>query len=413
MSDCLEHCSRFWGNGEGCFGIVWVGDTGACWIRNSTTSTKNLVPLENHYSALVVASQMSGYDTKCPAADASVHDLAGVEGMGYTVNCNKVISGFDGCFSGMPKPCLENPYMGYFHTSSLDECLKICVDQHPLCKGVSWSPDLAIGFANCWPKTGFADGGLQSPGQKQGTIHSATITRIDPVNNQCPEKKTYSNTEKKKDFDIHCGQTSAGSNITSIHMQNLTSCMDACASSDQKCVGVVFDSKLEGGFKNCYLQNTTNTVADMGSATYAALSSGTSSGGGSGSNDGGNNSSSTSSSSSSKAWIAGPVIGGIAAVALVAFLAFWLRKRKARAAGASAVEKDGREFGQYGPAPAYSPGAAGGAAPAGGYYDPPPSAHMAHAATPMELSGQERQANELPASTKYAAHAKDAPQELP
>jgi hypothetical protein len=412
MSDCLEHCSRFWGNGEGCFGVVWVGDSGACWIRNSTTSTKNLVPLENHYSALVVADDMKGYDTKCPAADSSIQTLDGVDGMGYTVNCNKVISGFDGCWSGMPKPCLPNPYMGYFHTSSLDECLNICVDQHPLCKGVSWSPDLAIGFANCWPKTGFADGGLQSPGAKQGTIHSATITRIDTVDAKCPDQKTYTSSGNggKKGFDIKCGQTSSGSNITSMHMQNLTSCMDACASSDQKCVGVVFDSKLEGGFKNCYLQNTTNTVADMAAATYAALSSGSSSSGSGNGNGNGGSSNSSSSSSSSKAWIAGPVIGGIAAVALVAFLAFWLRKRKARTAEASAVEKDGREFGQYGPAPAYSPGTAA-AVPAGGYYHSPPNAHVA--TTPMELNGQDRQANELPASTKYAAHAKDAPQELP
>jgi hypothetical protein len=342
-----------------------------------------------------------------------VHDLAGVDGLGYTMNCNKVISGFDACFSGMPKPCLDNPYMGYFHTSTLDECLQICVDQHPLCKGVSWSPDLAIGFANCWPKNGFPDGGLQSPGAKQGVLHSATITRIDTVDKKCPDKKTYSNAAKKRDFDIHCGQTSAGSNMTSMHMQNLTSCMDACATSDQQCVGVVFDSTLEGGFKNCYLQNTTNTVADMASATYAALSSGSSNSGSGNGNSGSNDSSNTLSSSSSKAWIAGPVIGSIAAIALLAFLVFWLRKRKARTAGVSAVEKDGREFGHYGPAPAYSPGAAA-TAPAGGYYDRPPNAYMDYSATPTELSGQDRQANELPASTKYAhTHAKDAPQELP
>lgn len=412
MADCMEHCSRFWGNGEGCFGVVWVASDGACWLRNSSTGTANLVKLEENYSALVVDGEMKGYNTTCPAADASVHDLAGVDGLGYTVNCNKVISGFDTCFSGIPKPCLDTPYQGYFHTSTLEECIHICVDQHPLCKAVSWSPDLKIGFANCFPKSGFPDGGLQSPGAKSGVIHSATITQIDPVDSKCPDKKTYTNTEKKKDFDIHCGRVNTGTNMTYLHTQNLTSCMDTCAKSDQKCIGVVFDSSLSGGFKNCYLQNTTNTVSNSASATYAALSS-SSSGASDSGNNGSNDSSSSPSSSSSKAWVAGPVIGGIAAIALLAFLAIWLRKRKARAAGASAVEKDGREFGQYGRAPAYSPGAAGGSPPDGGYYDPPPNAHAEYASTPMELSGQDRQANELPASTKYAhAHAKDA-QELP
>jgi hypothetical protein len=405
----MEHCSRYMGDGEGCFGIVWVEENGECWIRNSTTGTQNMVRKDGHYSALVVNGEMSGFDTKCPAADASVHEVAGVDGMGYTMNCNKVISGFDTCFSGMPKPCLDSPYKGFFHTETLEECINICVDQHPLCKAVSWSPDLKIGFANCWPKSGFPEGGLQSPGTKLGNIHTATITRIDPIDNKCPSSTTY-NTNKAK-FDIHCGQVNSGTNITSIHSQNITSCMDACANHDQKCIGVVFDSNLSGGFKNCYLQNTTNTVSDQASATYAALANG-SSGNGNG-NGNGNNNSDDSSSSPSKAWIAGPVLGGIAAIALLAFAIFWWRRRKAKATGTHALEKDGHEFGSYGAAPAYSPGGNG----ATGYYDAPPGVQAGQQRydappPPMEMSGQGVEANELPASTKYA-HAKSAPHELP
>jgi hypothetical protein len=426
MADCMEHCSRFWGIGEGCFGVVWTEAKGNCWIRNSTTGTANLRPEVTAHSALVIDDEMKGVDTKCPAPDASVHDLSGVDGMGYTMNCNKVISGFDTCFSGFPKPCLDAPYRGFFHTNTMEECIRICVDQQPLCKGVSWSPDLKIGFANCWPKTGFSDGALQSPGQKQGVIHSATITRIDPVDTKCPEKKTYtSNAGKaKNNFDIKCGQVSSGSNMTMLHRQNITSCMDACASSEQKCVGVVFDSGLAGGFKNCYLQNTTNTVSDLASATYAAMSSSTSGDSSSGSGAGsGSGNSDNSSSSSSKAWIAGPVIGGIAAIALLAFLAFWWRKRKGQSAHNATIEKDGREFGSYGPAPAYSPGgAAGPSSPgAGGYYDPPPPPPVA----PLtELNGDNREVRELPTTTDKYAHShvsdqfaypsgKSAPHELP
>jgi hypothetical protein len=401
------------GDGEGCFGIVWIAENQNCWIRNSTTGTQNMVKKEGHYSALLVDGQMGGFDTKCPAADASVHELAGVDGMGYTMNCNKVISGFDTCFSGMPKPCLDDPYQGFFHTSTLEECLAICVDQHPLCKAVSWSPDLKIGFANCWPKSGFPDGGLQSPGPKQGSIHTATITRIDSVDNKCPEKTTYtSSSSNKAKFDIHCGQVNSGTNITSLHTQNITSCMDACATYDQKCTGVVFDSALLGGFKNCYLQNTTNTVSNQASAMYAVISSGSSSGGNNNNNSNDSNNNNNNTSSPSKAWIAGPVIGSIALLALIAFLFIWFRRRRTQSAQSAAFEKDGHaSTGYQGASTYHSPT---GAAP--GYYDPPPGVHAGqqqqYDAPLMELGGQSREAGELPATEKYAANGKSTMHEL-
>lgn len=406
MTECMERCSRYAGNGEGCFGVVWIPSRTECWIRNSTTGTQNLKKVEDAHSALLVDGQMSTFDTKCPAADGSTNELSGVSGMGYTMNCNKVITGYETCFSGMSKPCFESPYSGYFHTETMEECIQICVEQHPLCKAVTWSPELKIGYANCLPKTGYPEGGLTSPGAKQGILHSATITRIDPVNRDCPTEKTFTTTSKAT-FDIHCGQASSGTNMTMMHTQNVTACMNACAATD-KCVGVVFDSSLAGGFKNCYLQNTTNTVADLSSYMYASLSSksGNSNDNSNNNNNSGSNSSTKKSKSKSKAWIAGVVIGAIAALALIAFAIWWFRRRRATATANAAVEKDGHEFGAYGPAPAYSPGATQGS-----YTDAP----LAHTAAPMELSGQSHAANELPASTstKYAQEQRRNVQELP
>lgn len=409
MAECMERCSRYAGNGEGCFGVVWIPSRTECWIRNSTTGTQNLKKVENAHSALLVDGQMGTFDTKCPAADASTNELPGASGMGYTMNCNKAISGYDTCFSGMNKPCFEAPYSGYFHTETMEECIQICVDQHPLCKAVTWSPELKIGYANCIPKTGYPEGTLPSPGSKQGILHSATISRIDPVSRDCPKDQTYT-TPSKSTFDIHCGQASSGTNMTMLHTQNVTSCMDACAASEQKCVGIVFDSSLAGGFKNCYLQNTTNTVADLSSYMYASLSS---SSGGSSNNDNGNSNNSqngsgrfTKKKSKSKAWIAGVVIGAIAALALIAFAIWWFRRRRAAAASNSAIEKDGHEFGAYGPAPAYSPGATQGS-----YADAP----LVGRGAPMELNGDSHIAGELPAtsSTKYAKERSGPVSELP
>lgn len=413
--DCMELCSRYWGNGEGCFGVVFVPSKGNCWIRNSTTSSASFTPEVGTFSALLTnTNEMTGYSTACPNADLSVNTLSGVDGLQYTTNCGKVINGQDLCFSGYP--CLDNPFYGYYHTETMEECLRICVDSHPLCRAVSWNPGLQIGFANCWLKTGFPGDAIVDPRTNMGVLHSATITQVDPIDRNCPSSKTYSATGNKN-FDIHCGQLNQGSNITQIHTQNVTACMDACAASDKNCVGILFDSTLAGGFNNCYLQNTTSVISDQASATYAVLSntvlpsSSASAGSGSNSGSSGNNSNSSDSSSSSsggsKAWIAGPVVGGLAGLAIIGFAIFFWRRRKADKAGVHApVEKHGNEAGNgYGPAPAYSPGVHHDGAGAGagqGYVGAPapPLQQQYYDAPASEIDG--RVTNELPASTKYA-----------
>ncbi|KAF2626459.1 hypothetical protein BU25DRAFT_411855 [Macroventuria anomochaeta] len=397
MADCMEHCSRYWGNGEGCYGVVWREDN-KCWIRNSNTTVNGVVDsTDGTHSALIASNTYDKVDTACPATDLSTHTLDGVPGLGYTIQCNKVIDGtYDTCWSGYPKPCwdtqhVEGAFIGFYHTTTLEACVRICTDQSPLCKGVSWNPDYSIGFANCWPKTGFSDNHMSTPSAKDGVIHSVTITSFDRVDSNCPSSNSYA-TADNNNFDIHCGQLNEGTNITQIHTQNITSCMDSCATTD-KCVGVVFDSTLQNGFKNCYLQNTTSTTSDKASATFAALS-GSSIPSSSSSSTPGNSTSGSGSGSSgkggeSKAWIAGPVVGGLLGLAIVAGAAFWWRRRKNNAAAVG--EK--HEGVQYDAAPAYSPGLAPhGAQQQMSYYD----------AHPMNEADAGATRNELPETTKYA-----------
>jgi hypothetical protein len=118
--------------------------------------------------------------------------------------------------------------------------------------------------------------------------------------------------------------------------------MDACASIKLNCVGAQFDSSLAGGYNNCYLQNTTNVVMQLASATYAAVSN---------IQQVPPNSTNTEGKgrSSSKAWIAGPVVGGVAAVAAVVFATFWVRRRKDTPKTTN-VEQKGHVIGELDPA---------------------------------------------------------------
>jgi hypothetical protein len=389
----MEHCSRYRGNGEGCFGIVWVEDGSACWIRNSNVSTAGLEPLAGNHAALIDRTEMEGFDSSCPHADLSTNTIPGVEGMVYTMHCDKAIAFQDACFDGYP--CLYYPYMGFYHTETFEECLQICVKQHPLCSAISWNPGLEIGFANCWPKSGFNDSSIVDPFSNEGTKHSATITQIDQIDTKCPETSTYTagTLENRVTFDINCGKANSGTHITSLHSQNVTACMDACVASDQKCIGISFDSGLADGYSNCYLMNTTAVVSDKASTTYALIadSASPSSSSSSGSSD---------SLSSSKIWIVGPAIGGIVALAAFGFAIFWWRCRKS--AKPTPEEKDGQLLSSagYGFAPAYS---LTGAMIANGYYraevDGRGTSEMP--APTMEYAnsqGSRSEAQELPAS---------------
>jgi hypothetical protein len=154
--------------------------------------------------------------------------------------------------------------------------------------------------------------------------------------------------------------------------------MDACAANKDGCTAVLYASSLDDGYQNCHLQKTINEVIDSANATYATIAS--------------SDSDNTSSGSSpSKAWIAGPVIGGIAALAAIGFAIFWWRRRKTRKA--SAVHK-------Y-------------AEPAGGAANDPTPVY-----SPLGTSRSEVHAtsmSELPASVKYGHNQgpKSEAQELP
>ncbi|KAF2196461.1 hypothetical protein GQ43DRAFT_445083 [Delitschia confertaspora ATCC 74209] len=357
MPACMLRCSRFWGTGEGCFGIVFRESDKQCWLKNSTAATtkEHIFTREGYHSALLdprAAKLMKdGYDQTCPYEDMSAQTLEDEDrkGLGFTTYCGHSIADFDYCPQEFPS-CLKNtPFFGFFHASSLKECVEICARQHPLCRAATYNPGLEIGWANCFAKTGWSDDKFITPPKGHGTVHAAIITSIKPVDTECPKESEYTTVGGSR-FDIQCGKLNTGTNITSLHTQNLAGCMDACAESDQGCIGVVFDSSLQNGYQNCYLQNTTNIIQDQPSASFAILAgtktpsstltlsstskpTSTSTGTVFASTQEGTPNNEKNDKKKSKAWIAGPVIGGLAALALIFGAIFlWRRKRNNKGA---------------------------------------------------------------------------------
>jgi hypothetical protein len=198
--------------------------------------------------------------------------------------------------------------------------MEMCAEAHPLCKGVSWNVDMIAGYGNCYLKNDPSAGEFApSPGY---ITHSAEVTSasLQQVNGTCPSNKTYASSNGKN-FAIDCYDGRIGSeNFTSVHIANVSQCMETCATNTgQACLGVVFDISMENGWDNCYLLNSTGSPNVGTNATFAQLWT--------------NSTSISSHSSSSKAWIAGPVLGAIAVIALILGFFWWwrLRSRSRRA----------------------------------------------------------------------------------
>lgn len=203
--------------------------------------------------------------------------------------------------------------------------MDICVEAHPLCQAASWNPGMIKGYQNCYlyeekqPLVSFSS----------YILHTAVINLPDLASG-CPTDTTYTSQVDNQNatFDISCSQTAtSATNLTWVHESNITSCMDACVSytGSPACEAVIFDASMSIGYENCQLLNSVKLVSSASNVNYASLASSNSS------SPSNSTSSSNSGSGSSKAWIAGPVIGGIVAIAALGLGFWWWKRRKNRA----------------------------------------------------------------------------------
>jgi hypothetical protein len=121
-----------------------------------------------------------------------------------------------------------------------------------------------------------------------------------------------------QNFTIDCYDGRIGSeNFTSIHETSIYTCIDACSKqTSQRCKAVVFDDSMLKGYENCYLLNSTGSPNKGTNATFAVLT------------EYRHLDQSPNINDKSKAWIAGPVIGVVAFLVLVAIaILYWHRRR--------------------------------------------------------------------------------------
>ena len=225
------------------------------------------------------------------------------------------------------------------HADTLMECMELCSQAHPLCKGVTWNPDMKGGWGNCYLKSN--PGATKDPSDE--TAHSALVTGklYTDLNTDCPSTSTYD--KDGNTYSLSCNTGRAGSqNFTSVRSNSLDDCLQKCSSeTGQRCLGVLVDMGLEDGFENCYLLNATGQALTGGAnMTFAEVTASQKSAASS------DQSANNQDRGASKAWIAGPVIGVLAVIAIVAGGWYcWRRRRQNRHTNAAKAWQADPDYG--------------------------------------------------------------------
>ena len=308
-----------------CFGTVYIISTGTCWYKNDTFTYKPSAITNTSDSILAVpkAGALDPQDTTCQFQNNSIQASASSEN--FTIHCGLDVNG--GGYSPSNAPVVGAPY----HAKNLSDCMEQCSQASPFCKAVAYNPGMGVGYANCYPKSSVPSlgpgGSPDGPNDRLFLRHSAVAQDPPPIDDPCQTTGQAVTSTKGTSYGLACDQDRGGNDFSKYFESTLQSCIDRCdQESTTNCLGVIFDTELTSGWENCYLKNGTG-IANNGRTGFVFAR-----------RDG-----QVEQKSKSKAWIAGPVIGGLAAVAILgAFWWYFQRKRKrtnyAPVNGAAAAE---------------------------------------------------------------------------
>ncbi|KAL9068461.1 MAG: hypothetical protein Q9157_006499 [Trypethelium eluteriae] len=336
MSDCMDYCSS--SQKEVAYGIAFqfFDNPGVCYCKTSNVTNTEAIDNSYVHSALAVNVNASPNDS-CPYANTSIQNAA--DGSPYRILCDQdMILVSDMCPLTSPTHSTATSGLCPTHANSLQGCMTQCSAAHPLCKAVVYAPDMDKGYGNCYFKNEVDQSSIQTWNNPGDIKHMAILQQSAlNANTSCTNGTTYTSSNGAG-FAISCNQNQPPNDLVQFHMQNMSACADACAtytnSSGLKCTGVVFDSSMEDGYENCYLKSSVGTSFPINDRHWLQKTK-AANGGTTNSSEGdaaGANATSPApippqSSSSSKAWIAGPVVGGFAGIVAIAGLLYWLRRR--------------------------------------------------------------------------------------
>lgn len=258
--------------------------------------------------------------------------------------------------------------IGSVPADNITQCADACaVYQHPRCAAVAFEASQAHGTSNCYLKSAVPTPTVQT------FVMDAAVAAGPTATEDCAALGPTHTAQARVLFRTYCGYDYQRDDLVQSFAADMGACMDQCvqhntAAAAGSCLGVAYEASQLTGFQNCYLKDGNNT-ADLVSPAFvvdAAFIVGTAalpttSPAGASTPSPSPSPSSSPSPSPSIAWIAGPIVGGVAGLTLLALAARWFvarsdsRAKSRSGAGRSPDTKDAAELAV--------PGARGGMTP--------------------------------------------------
>ncbi|KAF1991710.1 hypothetical protein K402DRAFT_416983 [Aulographum hederae CBS 113979] len=341
LKDCMDQCANYVGP---CHAVAFNFEDNACWMKNADFDPDDPPSGAQSVTHLAIANadQMQPLPSACGWRNRSDQQSSNNET--FQIYCGADVAGNDLCGPlGNDNNCQWKS-----HTETFQECVDLCSEHHPYCAAASWDHELHNGYGNCYLKS--AVGGNPNPVAWTHFAVARPVNQTDPCADS-PNSTYVSTSNGDVSFDLTCDTIRRGDNILVRHEDNFGACLDQCADyteTNSSCTAAVYDTYMLNGFENCYLKsgNRSEWGAPMGlsGSTFAAINQTTVQ--------------EPSGDSGSSAWIAGAVVGPVVFIAIIAFLIFFIvRRRKRQAAAQAPVEAGSTEIqqtpGEYGQATVY------------------------------------------------------------
>ncbi len=311
--DCLNQCSTH--PAQACGAAAFDSTARKCYFKDTNVTAVDAVTRDGWILGIANKTQYQPLPLACTNNGGN---QTAQNGLNFTIYCDQTAVGWDACPDDSPD-CRS-------HTSSLDECLDSCSIMHPLCTGVAWDTSLKYGYLNCYPKNATARtiDNIRSS-NTDGVRVAKALLEVAATTGYCGVSNNGTIVASNKDsFELSCVQDRPGNNITVQHADSLVHCIDSCANyTEANCFGAVYDTTMLNGYENCYLKSAIGDPTNRNGFTFALRSNASSS-----STSGSSTPSSQQKHQSSKAWIAGPVIGAVVAMAIIAAALWCWRKRR-------------------------------------------------------------------------------------
>ena len=321
VKECLELCTQF--NGKLCGAVAFDSNGLNCYLKDSAVTKRMIKRVDGWILGIANSTQLQPLSSDCPGINTK--NQTSRNGLDFKIICDQDMPGVDICsFPPTTTDCA-------IHTTTLGQCLDHCSKMHPLCTGVAWEHSIQTGYLNCYPKHGTARELNIARTAKMAT-HAAIALFETPGEKayDCIQGMDKNVTSKNNNpFQLLCGQMASGKDIMVQHFTTNQDCVNSCSTHDD-CVGSVFDAQMTQGYENCYIKSIIETHMSPSDNWISAVRQQT------------NNTSVPKSApknetnhvqqsqtvSGSRAWIAGPVIGGIAGIVALSIGTWWWWKRK-------------------------------------------------------------------------------------